>query len=127
METGKDLIGRFHLIAFGLGVVTIPVAVWGSDFFALVSFGILFATTLLGWSVKSEITLAVYLVWVGFLILGLLILRQELVSPQAYTMSWFTENRDRLFLPAVAGGVTLGMSMRLVLEMVIRGYGRLKG
>nr|WP_319386482.1 hypothetical protein [uncultured Roseibium sp.] len=127
METGKDLIGRFRVIAFGLGASTIPVVIWGSEFFALVSFGVLFAVALLGWSVKDEITLAEYLVWAGSLILGLLYLRQELVSPQAYTLSWFTEHRDTLFLPVMAGGVTAGMSMRLVLELILRGYGRLKG
>ncbi|WP_420336217.1 hypothetical protein [Roseibium sp.] len=127
METGKDLIGRFRVICSTLAALAIPTTIWGSDFFALVSFGILFATMLLGWSVKDEITLAEYLVWVGVLVLGLLHLRQELVSPQAYTMSWFTENRAKLLVPTLAGAVTVGMSTRLVLDFAISGYRRLKG
>lgn len=127
METGKDLIGRFRDIAFGLGAATIPVAIWGSEFFALVSFGVLFAVTLLGWSAKEEISPGHYLIWLGALLLGLLNLRGELVSQQAYTMSWFTEHRDTLLILPLAGGVTAGMSMRLVLEMVLRVYGSLKG
>ena len=127
METRKDLIGRFSFTCSALGVLAILTAIWGSDFFALVSFGIVFATLLLGWSVKEEITLGHYLIWVALLSLSLLNLRGELVSQQAFSLMWFTEHRHTLLIPVVAVGVTVGMSMRFVLEMVLRVYGSLKG